>query len=85
MSSREVIQDWADGEAGFTFERGRMEKAVRDVCLDNPVKLRSSKEATTKPTLKLKKEDVEFIVSGSERQKDRSRIVCLNLQNLDSI
>ncbi|UZJ52636.1 hypothetical protein CBS101457_001956 [Exobasidium rhododendri] len=61
MTSREVIQDWADGEAGFTFERGRMEKAVRDICLENPVKLHASKE-TSKPALKLVKDDVSFIV-----------------------
>lgn len=61
-AAREVIQDWADGEGGFTFERGRMEKAVRDVCLDNPVKLHSATQSTPKPTLKLNKEDVDFIV-----------------------
>lgn len=61
-AAREVIQDWADGEGGFTFERGRMEKAVRDVCLDNPVKLHAATQSAPKSTLKLLKEDVEFIV-----------------------
>ena len=64
-AAREVIQDWADSEAGYTFERGRMEKAVREVCLDNPAKLHSSTAATTKPALKLNKDDVDFIVSAS--------------------
>jgi len=62
---REVIQDWADGETGYTFERGRMEKAVRDVCLDNPAKLHSNIAApAAKPTIKLNKDDIDFIVSA---------------------
>lgn len=65
-ASREVIQDWADGEGGFTFERGRMEKAVRAVCLENPVKLHTPNSGA-KQTLKLNKDDVDFIVSR-ERQ-----------------
>lgn len=59
-AAREVIQDWADGEGGYTFERGRMEAAVRNICFEKPVALHSN---TTKSSVKLNKEDVEFIVS----------------------
>ena len=68
-ASREVIQDWADGEGGFTFERGRMEKAVRAVCLENPVKLHTP-NGGVKQTLKLNKDDVDFIVSGRDKEDD---------------
>jgi hypothetical protein len=68
-AAREVIQDWADGEAGYTFERGRMEKAVRDVCLENPAKLHSNVAAPAKPTMKLNKDDVDFIVGASMREE----------------
>lgn len=61
MAAREVIQDWADGEGGYTFERGRMEAAVRNLCFEKPITLHTK---TTKPTFKLNKEDVDFIVSA---------------------
>lgn len=59
--TREVIQEFADGEGAFTFERGRLDKAVREIFIENPVKLHV-KEAP-KPSIKLNKEDVDFIVS----------------------
>lgn len=62
-AAREVIQDWADGEGGYTFERGRMEAAVRNLCFEKPITLHTN---TTKPSIKLNKEDVEFIVSTVE-------------------
>lgn len=61
----EVIQDWADGEGGYTFERGRMEAAVRGLCFENPVKLHTSAKVAAKPAIKLKREDVDFIVSSA--------------------
>lgn len=67
----EVIQEWADGEGVYTFERGRMEAAVRKLCFEEPVELHSSQKATAKSSIKVKKEDVDFIV------RSRERICCL--------
>lgn len=68
QAAREVIQDWADGEGGYTFERGRMEAAIRDLCFDNTVSVKKpdapAKSANGKPN----REDVDFIVSVSGRE-----------------
>lgn len=75
-AAREVIQDWADGEGGYTFERGRMEAAVRSICFDRPATFKPPASAgagagagagpAAKPatgSVKLNKDDVELIVS----------------------
>ncbi|KAJ1027048.1 hypothetical protein NDA18_003067 [Ustilago nuda] len=60
----EVIQDWADFDsAGYSFERGRMEKTVQSLCFgDNAATVPASIAAGPSQGQKLKKEDVEFIV-----------------------
>lgn len=66
-AAREVIQDWADGEGGYTFERGRMESAVRSICFEKPATLKLAapvpKSAIASAGVKPKKEDIEMIVS----------------------
>lgn len=62
QSTREVIQEWADGEGGYTFERGRMEAAVRLLCFKEPVSLHKDASSSTKVSQKPNKDDVEFLV-----------------------
>ncbi|PWN39025.1 hypothetical protein IE81DRAFT_326951 [Ceraceosorus guamensis] len=69
----EVIQEWADGDSGWTFERGRMERNVRDICFDRPAVYAPPATTTTAAAaaagsnstnaIKLKKDDVDFIVN----------------------
>ncbi|PWO01432.1 hypothetical protein FA09DRAFT_336039 [Tilletiopsis washingtonensis] len=56
----EVIQEWADADAGWSFERGRMETSVRDICFDAPAVLPA--QAKAGGAAKVKKEDVDFLV-----------------------
>ena len=65
MGLEQVIQDWADFDsAGYSFERGRMEKTVQALCFgDNAVNVPAHIAAGASQGQKLKKEDVEFIVS----------------------
>ncbi|KAJ1029300.1 hypothetical protein NDA13_002551 [Ustilago tritici] len=60
----EVIQDWADFDsAGYSFERGRMEKTVQSLCFgENAATVPASIAAGPSKGQKLK-EDVKFIVS----------------------
>lgn len=83
----EVIQEWADhvplpGAAGaaagpYTFERGRMSEAIQAVCVDmvEESKKKQAKLAAEKAQLakKVRKEDVEFLVSrgGAKRRRGR--------------
>ena len=62
----QVIQEWADFDsAGYSFERGRMEKTVQALCFgDNAATVPASIAAGPSQGQKLKKDDVEFIVSG---------------------
>lgn len=72
----EVIQEWADyvpapgtssGARPYTFERGRMEKAIHSVCVEMPEENRKkqavSSGATAVAAKKVKKDDVDFLVS----------------------
>ncbi|GAK63841.1 uncharacterized protein PAN0_003d2050 [Moesziomyces antarcticus] len=61
----EVIQEWADFDsAGYSFERGRMEKTVQALCFgDQAAVMPAHLAAGPAQGQKLKKEDVEFIVS----------------------
>lgn len=61
-----MIQEWADFDsAGYSFERGRMEKTVQALCFgDNAATVPASIAAGPSQGQKLKKDDVEFIVSG---------------------
>lgn len=61
----QVIQEWADFDSdGYTFERGRMEKNVQAICFgDNPAVYPASLASGPSGGLKLKKEDVDFLVS----------------------
>ncbi|SPO23516.1 uncharacterized protein UTRI_02195 [Ustilago trichophora] len=61
----EVIQEWADFDsAGYSFERGRMEKTVQSLCFgDNAATVPPHIAAGPSAGQKLKKDDVEFIVS----------------------
>ncbi|GAC76960.1 hypothetical protein PANT_22c00298 [Moesziomyces antarcticus T-34] len=61
----EVIQEWADFDsAGYSFERGRMEKTVQSLCFgDQAAVMPAHLAAGPAQGQKLKKEDVEFIVS----------------------
>ena len=60
----QVIQEWADFDsAGYTFERGRMEKTVQSLCFgDNAATMSAQIAAGPSQGQKLKKEDVDFIV-----------------------
>ncbi|PWN23227.1 hypothetical protein BCV69DRAFT_280840 [Microstroma glucosiphilum] len=72
----EIIQEWADyiptpgvpSPAGpYTFERGRMEKAIRKVCIEMPEeaaqnrKKNASAAGSAGGVKKVKKEDVDFL------------------------
>ncbi|CBQ72217.1 conserved hypothetical protein [Sporisorium reilianum SRZ2] len=61
----EVIQEWADFDsAGYSFERGRMEKTVQALCFgDNAATVPAHIAAGPSQGQKLKKEDVDFIVT----------------------
>lgn len=72
----EVIQDWADyiptgpgvPKGPYTFERGRMEKAIQAVCVEMVDQSKEKKAAAAKANSaaakKVKKDDVEFLVSS---------------------
>ncbi|KAN0066538.1 hypothetical protein ACQY0O_000632 [Thecaphora frezii] len=61
----EVIQEWADFDSdGYTFERGRMEKNIQAICFgDSPAVLPVAIAQGPAAGLKLKKEDVDFLVN----------------------
>ncbi len=61
-----MIQEWADFDsAGYSFERGRMEKTVQALCFgDQAAVMPAHLAAGPAQGQKLKKEDVEFIVSA---------------------
>ncbi|EST07922.1 hypothetical protein PSEUBRA_003050 [Kalmanozyma brasiliensis GHG001] len=61
----EVIQEWADFDsAGYSFERGRMEKTVQALCFgDNAAIVPAHIAAGPSQGQKLKKEDVDFITT----------------------
>nr|CDI52838.1 conserved hypothetical protein [Melanopsichium pennsylvanicum 4] len=60
----EVIQEWADFDsAGYSFERGRMEKTIQALCFgDNAAVLPAHIVQGPSAGQKLKKEDVDFII-----------------------
>ena len=62
MPQAEVIQEWSDFDsAGCTFERGRMEKNVQDICFKRPAGV---PEALKDPRhgVKLKQADIQALV-----------------------
>ncbi|KAJ9477927.1 Dihydroneopterin aldolase domain protein [Pseudozyma hubeiensis] len=61
----EVIQEWADFDsAGYSFERGRMEKTVQALCFgDNAATVPAHVAAGPSQGQKLKKDDVDFIIA----------------------
>lgn len=77
QSQSEIIQEWADyiptpgvpSSAGpYTFERGRMEKAIRKICVEMPEEAAQNKRKNASAVggagavKKVKKEDVDFLV-----------------------
>lgn len=60
-----MIQEWADFDsAGYTFERGRMEKNIQAICMgDHPASTPAHIAAGPAQGQKLKRDDVDFIVS----------------------
>ncbi|CAO1630965.1 unnamed protein product [Parajaminaea phylloscopi] len=83
----EVIQEWADyvpapgtpANAGpYTFERGRMEKAIHTVCVEmveeNKKKQAASAGATTAAAKKVKKDDVDFLVRELLLTKQQAQV-----------
>jgi hypothetical protein len=71
----QVIQEWADFDsAGYSFERGRMEKTVQSLCFgDQAAVMPAHLAAGPAQGQKLKKEDVEFIVSANPHAASRRK------------
>lgn len=67
MFAIQVIQEWADFDsAGYTFERGRMEKNIQAICMgDHAASTPAHIAAGPAQGQKLKRDDVDFIVSRS--------------------
>lgn len=64
MSQAEVIQEWADSDgSGASFERGRMEKNIQEICIKHPAGVPSNLRDPRKG-LKLKQADIQSLVRG---------------------
>lgn len=84
-ANAEVIQEWADylpptglpPTGPYTFERGRMEKAITVVCVEmveeSKKKAAASAAASKEAAKKVKKDDVAFLVSGGAKDESPVR------------
>ncbi|CEH19602.1 hypothetical protein CBOM_06909 [Ceraceosorus bombacis] len=50
----EVIQEWADGDAGWTFERGRMERNVNELWISRAAAEKALRASVGDVTLAVK-------------------------------